>query len=79
MNISLEALSKRPGLLLDLLDIEEPLILTHEGKPIGRIEPVRGTGHEAIGMSADREDMADPAAYIREQRRGRFAHMFEDE
>ena len=58
MDIALEALSKRPGLLLDLLDVDEPLILTHEGKQIGRIEPVRGTGHEAIGMWADREDMA---------------------
>jgi hypothetical protein len=75
----LETLSKRPHLLLDLLDTDEPLILTHGGKSIGRIEPVRGTGQEAIGMSTDREDTADPAAEIQEQRRGRFEHTFEEE
>ena len=69
---------RNPKKILDAIARGETVTLSHRGKPVARIEPiedserVRAADHPAFGMWADRADMADPSAYIREQRRGRF-------
>ena len=85
MDIALESISENPDLVLQALDGEEGIILTYQGKSVAHIVPLeekvmcKPSEHEAFGMWADREDMADPVAYIQELRRGRFEHMFKDE
>lgn len=78
MDISFLDLRRAPAKILSALERKEPITLSRRGKVIARIVPVedkemcRPSEHEAFGMWADREDMKDPAAYIREMRRSRF-------
>jgi antitoxin (DNA-binding transcriptional repressor) of toxin-antitoxin stability system len=69
---------RNPKKILDAIARNETVTLSHRGKPIARIEPLRyserrsAADHPAFGMWADRVDMADPAAYVRAIRKGRF-------
>lgn len=69
---------RNPKRILDAVARKESVTLSHRGKPVARIEPVedseraRVAEHAAFGLWADRPDMADPSAYVREQRKGRF-------
>lgn len=69
---------RNPKKILDAIARNETVTLSHRGKPVARIEPIEGKNrpsaadHPAFGMWADRSDMADPSAYVREMRQGRF-------
>lgn len=69
---------RNTGKILDAIARNETVILTRRGKPVARISPIanaeccRAAEHPAFGMWADRSDMADPSAYVREKRKGRF-------
>ncbi len=69
---------RSPKKILDAVARNETVTLTNRGKPVARIEPIRedrrprASEHRAFGMWSDRADMADPSAYVRELRRGRF-------
>lgn len=78
MKATLLDMRRNPKKILDAIERNEVVTLTRRGKSVARIEPIGGgkrpsaAAHEACGMWADREDMADPSAYVREIRRGRF-------
>ena len=78
MDITFLDLRRNPGKLLKALEHNEPITLSRRGKVVARIEqePTGGTcrakEHEAFGMWADREDMADPVEAVRKMRRGRL-------
>ena len=69
---------RNPKKILDAIARNETVILSHRGKDVARIEPIDKTDrpktadHPAFGMWADREDMADPSAYVRAMRAARF-------
>ena len=69
---------RNPKKILDAIARSETVTLSHRGKPVARIEPIVGSerrnaaDHPAFGMWADRSDMADPSAYVRGLRQGRF-------
>lgn len=69
---------RNPKKILDAIARNETVTLSHRGKPLARIEPIERTEtcsaaeHPAFGMWADRADMANAAAYVRELRKGRF-------
>ena len=69
---------RAPKKILDAIARNETVTLSHRGKPLARIEPIEGprrcraADHPAFGMWADRADMKDPSAYVRELRKGRF-------
>jgi len=67
-----------PRKILDAINRNEVVTLTNRGNAVARIEPIRKSerpsmkDQEAFGMWADRSDMADPVAYVRALRKGRF-------
>ena len=69
---------RNPKKILDAIARNETVTLSHRGKPLARIEPIENiercsaAEHPAFGMWAERADMADPSAYVRELRKGRF-------
>ncbi len=69
---------RNPRKILDALARNETVMLTNRGVTVARIEPVHGaqrpaaSTHEAFGLWADRPDMTDPSAWVRERRKGRF-------
>lgn len=78
MKVTVMDMRRNPKKILDAIDRNEVLTLTNRGKPVARIEPIRKTqrpsmkDQEAFGMWADRSEMADPVAYVRALRKGRF-------
>lgn len=84
MNISVKTLGKRLPEVLEALGKNERVILSHEGKEIALLHPVsniedeiqRINNHPAVGMWADREEMEDPGAWIREKRCRRRERLF---
>ncbi len=84
MNISVETLPQRLAKVMEALDRNEPVVLLHEGKEFARLQPVPDSGdeirriknHPAVGMWADREDMKDPAEWVREKRGRRRERLF---
>ena len=69
---------RAPKKILDALARNETVTLSHRGKPLARIEPIdsprrcRAADHPGFGMWADRCDLIDPSAYVRDLRKGRF-------
>lgn len=84
MNISVNTLSRRLPEVIEALDKNERVVLSHEGKEIALLQPVsaiedeiqRIKNHPAVGMWADREDMEDPTAWVHEKRRQRREKLF---
>jgi antitoxin (DNA-binding transcriptional repressor) of toxin-antitoxin stability system len=78
MKATLLDMRRNPRKILEAIARNETVTLTNRGVEVARIEPVRGgerpraSGHEAFGMWADRPEMGDPSAWVRERRRGRF-------
>lgn len=78
MEATILDMRRNPKKILDAIEQNEVVTLTKRGKPVARIEPIQkrkrvpAAEHEAFGMWADREDMADPVAYVRKMRKGRF-------
>lgn len=64
--------------ILEAIARSETVTLTHRGKHIARIEPIRDGRrpsallHKAFGMWSDRPEMGNPSAYVRNLRKGRF-------
>src|SRR5258708_40291538 len=65
----------------------ESVTVLYRGKERARLVPsgekagqtlVNPSDHPACGMWKDREDMADPVAYIRKLRQPRYAHLYEE-
>lgn len=86
MNISLLTLRKNPNRLVEALARGETVALTRRGKVILRLAAIGETdevpttaeqlmAHPGFGMWKDREDMKDPAAYVRKLRRGRHRDL----
>ena len=70
--------------VLRAIDRGEIVTVLYRGKEKARLVPVEGekTSVRAedtvmFGMWKDREDMTDPAAYVRKLRETRFANLFE--
>ncbi len=78
MEATILDMRRNPKKILDAIDRNEVVTLTNRGKAVARIEPIRKAqrpsmkDQEAFGMWADRSDMADPVAYVRALRKGRF-------
>lgn len=68
---------RNPKKILDAIARNETVTLSHRGKPVARIEPIKNAErpgaaeHPAFGMWADRSEVADPSAFVRELRKGR--------
>jgi antitoxin (DNA-binding transcriptional repressor) of toxin-antitoxin stability system len=55
----------------------ETVIISHRGHPAAMLAPLAGKTSKsadlpAFGMWADRKDLEDPSAFVRELRRSRF-------
>ena len=78
MEVTVLDMRRNPKRILDAIAQGETVSLTNRGKHVANIEPVAqrqrmdAGKHKAFGMWADREDMSDPAAYVRNMRKGRF-------
>ena len=73
-------LRKKMKDVLNAIDRNERVILTHRGRPKAWIIPVAEKKHHAVkiedlpafGMWADREEMKSPSEFVEELRQGRF-------
>jgi len=79
MRATMLDLRRNTGKIIEAIERNETIILTKRGKEIAAIVPrqessAMGTllDDPAIGIWDDREDMADPAAYVRSLRKSRF-------
>jgi len=78
MKATILDMRRNPKKILDAIARNEVVTLTRRGKAVARIEPIGGgkrpsaAEHEAFGLWADRDDMANPSVYVREMRQGRF-------
>lgn len=78
MKATILDMRRNPKKILDAIERNEVVTLTNRGNAVARIEPIRKVDRpsmkdqDAFGMWADRGDMADPAAYVRTLRKGRF-------
>ena len=87
MEASIVDLRYRMKDVLRAIDRGETVTVTYRGKEKARLVPssaasarvlVNPRDHPFVGMWKDREDMADPVAYIRKLRQPRYAHLFEE-
>jgi antitoxin (DNA-binding transcriptional repressor) of toxin-antitoxin stability system len=79
MNASILDLRYRMKSVLEALDRGEPVTVLYRGKEKARLVPIKPkkksrdiTEHPFFGMWRDREDMADPSAFVRNLRKPRF-------
>ncbi len=86
MEASIVDLRYRMKDVLRAIDRGETVTVTYRGKEKARLVPVIPTvgrtpakvsDQPFVGMWKDREDMADPVAYVRKLRQPRYAHLFE--
>jgi prevent-host-death family protein len=86
MEASIVDLRYRMKDVLRAIDRGETVTVTYRGKETARLVPViptagltpaKASDQPFVGMWKDREDMADPVAYIRQLRQPRYAHLFE--
>ena len=75
-------LRRNTSKILEAIERNETVSLSKRGKEIARIVPTQAVppkgsikDNPAVGMWADREDMADPAAYVRKLRKGRYRDL----
>jgi prevent-host-death family protein len=87
MEASIVDLRYRMKDVLRAIDRGETVTVTYRGKEKARLVPssaaagrtlVNPSDHPFVGMWKDREDMADPVAYVRKLRQPRYAHLFEE-
>ena len=86
MKASIVDLRYRMKDVLRAIDRGETVTVLYRGKEKARLVPVNAAAgpplvnlrdHPFVGMWKDREDMADPVAYIRKLRQPRYGHLFE--
>jgi prevent-host-death family protein len=87
MEASIVDLRYRMKDVLRAIDRGETVTVTYRGKEKARLVPaaaaegrtlVNPRDHPACGMWKDREDMADPVAYIRKLRQPRYGYLFDE-
>ena len=86
MEASIVDLRYRMKDVLRAIDRGETVTVTHRGKEKARLVPLSAAGRTPakvsdqpfVGMWKDREDMADPVAYIRKLRQPRYGHLFDE-
>ena len=84
MNVAVAALHEHLSEVKEALDKKEQVILLHEGKEFASLQPVFDVEAEierikklpAVGMWADREDMKDPAEWLRKKRQRRRERLW---
>jgi antitoxin (DNA-binding transcriptional repressor) of toxin-antitoxin stability system len=71
--------------VLKAIDRGETVTVLYRGKEKARLVPVaakstlsKASDHPACGMWAGREDMADPAEFVRKIRQNRIAKLLKD-
>ena len=81
MKASFVDLRKKSNEVIRALNRNERVIVLYRGKPAAIMQPIGGESdraigsakdHPAFGLWADREDMKDVAAHVRQLRKGRF-------
>ncbi|MCC5828738.1 MAG: hypothetical protein JJU36_04765 [Phycisphaeraceae bacterium] len=81
MKASFVDLRKKSSQIIKALNRNERITVLYRGKPAAIMQPIDDQGrestgsakdHAAFGMWADRDDMKDIAAHVRQLRRGRF-------
>ena len=82
MEASIVDLRRRMREVLAALDRNESVTITYRGKPRAVLTPIRKKltleemkKHPSFGMWKDREDMRDPTAWVREQRKSRIRDL----
>lgn len=84
MEASIVDLRYRMKDVLRAIDRGETVTVTYRGKekarlvPVADRPPVNLRDQPFVGMWKDREDMADPVAYIRKLRQPRYGHLFDE-
>ena len=87
MEASIVDLRYRMKDVLRAIDRGETVTVTYRGKEKARVVPTNAAAGRTpakvsdqpfVGMWKDREDMADPVAYVRKLRQPRYAHLFEE-
>jgi prevent-host-death family protein len=87
MEASIVDLRYRMKDVLRAIDRGETVTVTYRGREKARLvpsnaaagsTPVNLRDHPFVGMWKDREDMADPVAYIRKLRQPRYDHLFDE-
>lgn len=74
-------LRRNPGKILEAIERNETVTLSKRGREIARIVPNKEKSVSSIknlpafGMWKDREDMKDPAKFVRQIRKGRFRDL----
>ena len=86
MEASIVDLRYRMKDVLRAIDRGETVTVTYRGKEKARLVPsapasgrvlVNPSDHPFVGMWKDREDMADPVAYVRKLRQPRYGYLFD--
>ncbi len=76
MKATAKELRFHTGALLDTVSRGEEVTITFRGVPKAKLVPIddatTAAPAEAFGMWRDREEMANPAEYVRDLRKGRF-------
>lgn len=81
MKASFVDLRKKSSEVIRALHRNEQVTVLYRGKPAAIMQPIGGqvdkpvvkaADHPAFGLWADRDDMADVTAHVRELRKGRF-------
>jgi hypothetical protein len=81
MQASFVDLRKKSGEVIRALSRNERVTVLYRGKPTAIMQPIgdqseqalgSAKDHPAFGLWADREDMMDVAAHVRQLRKGRF-------
>ncbi len=81
MKASFVDLRKKSSEIIRALHRNEPVTVMYRGKPAAVMQPItdatrrtvaKASEHPSFGMWANRDDLADVAAYVRNLRKGRF-------
>ena len=81
MKASFVDLRKKSSEIIRALQRNEPVTVLYRGKPAAIMQPIAGEAdqpvakaadHPAFGLWADRDDMKDGTAHVRDLREGRF-------
>jgi antitoxin (DNA-binding transcriptional repressor) of toxin-antitoxin stability system len=81
MEASFVDLRKKSSEVIRALHRNEPVTVLYRGRPAAVMQPItaqagkpeiKAADHPAFGLWADRDDMTDVAAHVRDLRKGRF-------
>ena len=81
MKASFVDLRKKSSEVIRALHRNEPVTVLYRGRPAAVMQPItaqagtlaiKAADHPAFGLWADRGDMTDVAAHVRDLRKGRF-------